>query len=369
MKIGVDVSIFRFPKAGIARYLKNILINLISLAENDTFFLYSPKEIDSVFNKKNLILRFGKNLTRNFGSFWFQLEGEKYLFQDKIDIFWGQNHILPFRLAKKIPTLLTVHDLSFYYIYQTLPFRSFLIIRTLFFKAIRLATHILTPSNFVRQSLITLGISPQKISVVYEGAEEIFRPLDKDFAKKKIKEKYGIEKDFILSVGAIEPRKNYSLLIKAFKGIKEDFLLIIIGQKGWKNKEIFQLVKKLNLERRVIFFFSVSDEDLCYFYNAATLFVYPSLYEGFGLPVLEAMSCGVPVITSNASSLPEVGGDAVLYFSPYDEEGLVSQIKNIISSPSLQRELSEKSKERAKIFSFKKSAEKILNIMHQLGRR
>lgn len=366
MKIGIDGSIFRFPYAGIARYLKNILINLTALSSNDIFFLYSPKEVAFSQKIENLHLRFGKNITKNFGSFWFQLEGEKYLSQDKIDIFWGQNHILPFCLAKKILTLLTVHDLSFYHVFRTLPTRSFLIIRTLFSKAIRLATHILTPSNFVRQGLITLGVAPQKITVVYEGVEAIFKPLDKNYAKMKIKEKYRIEKDFILSVGTLEPRKNYPVLIKSFRNIEEDFLLVIIGQKGWKNKKIFQLVKKLNLEKRIVFLFSIPDEDLCYFYNAAALFVYPSLYEGFGLPILEALNCGTATIISSSSSLPEIGGNAVLCFNPYNEEELTNQIKKLISSPTLREELQKRGIERAKLFSFEKAAKQILAIMYSL---
>ncbi|MEO0088397.1 MAG: glycosyltransferase family 1 protein [candidate division WOR-3 bacterium] len=366
MRIGIDGSIFRFPKAGIARYLKNVLINLINLSPQDLFLLYSPTEIILPKEIANINLRIGKNFTKKLGSFWFQLEGEKFFFQDKINIFWGQNHILPFKLAKRIPTLVTVHDLSFYYFPHTLPFRSWLIVRSLFWKTIRYVTHIITPSNFVKRSLISFGISPSKITAIPEGVDKIFRPLDKQLAKTKIKEKYQIEKDFILSVGTIEPRKNYPLLIKAFENFQKDFLLVIIGQKGWKNQRIFQMVKKLNLENKIIFLFSIDDEDLCYFYNAATLFIYPSLYEGFGLPVLEALNCGVPTITSFSSSLPEVGGDAVLYFNPYDEKDLANQIKKLLSSHSLQKELREKGLIRAKLFSFKKTAQQILDLMYAL---
>lgn len=369
MRIGIDGSIFRFPKAGIARYLKNTLINLINLSKKDIFYLYSPTEITLPKGIENINLRIGKNLTKKFGSYWFQLEGAKYIFQDKIDIFWGQNHILPFKLAKKIPTLVTVHDLSFYYFSYTLPFRSWLIVRSLFWKTIQLVTHIITPSNFVKKSLIYLGIPHYKITVIPEGVDETFTTLDKNWAKTKVKEKYKIEKDFILSVGTIEPRKNYSLLIRAFKNFEKDFLLIIIGQKGWKNERIFQLVKKLNLEEKIIFLFAIDDEDLCYFYNAATLFIYPSLYEGFGLPVLEALKCGVPTIISSSSSLPEIGGDAVLYFDPYNEQELTNQIEKLLSSPSLQQELKEKGLIRAKLFSFKKTAQQILNLMYFLVKK
>jgi glycosyltransferase involved in cell wall biosynthesis len=181
--------------------------------------------------------------------------------------------------------------------------------------------------------------------------------------KDKVLKKFNINKEFWLGVGTIEPRKNYRLLIEAYAELKDEKrLLVIAGGKGWFESDLGGMVKEYGIKDYVKFLGYVSDEELSALYSSCFAFIYPSFYEGFGLPVLEAMSCGAAVITSNTSSLPEVGGDAVLYIDPRSKENLVEKMKLLMDNSLLIQELRIKSKEGSKIFSWDRAAETVLKI-------
>jgi glycosyltransferase involved in cell wall biosynthesis len=195
----------------------------------------------------------------------------------------------------------------------------------------------------------------------------IYKPLENKKEIEGIKRKYGISKKYILFVGTIEPRKNLLRLLSAFEKLKnkfKEYQLVIVGQIGWMTEKFFEKLKNLpeNVKRDIILTGYIPREDMVFLYNGCELFIYPSLYEGFGIPVLEAMSCGVPVITSNVSSLPEVGGDACVYVNPYDEEDILYKMEKVLSSEELKNEMSKKGLERAKLFSWEKTAEKTLKV-------
>jgi len=214
-----------------------------------------------------------------------------------------------------------------------------------------------------------LKIPEEKIKVIYIAADEIYRPLDSTEEVKKEIKKYNINSQFILFVGTLESRKNIPNLIKAFYKLKNRGIthkLVITGKKGWNYAEIFKTVEKLNLQKDIIFTDYVPEEDLVKLYNAAEVFVYPSIYEGFGLPPLEAMSCGCPVITSNISSLPEVVGDAGITIDPYNIEELANKMYEVLINEDLRKELSTKGLERAKLFSWKKAAEETWQVYELL---
>jgi glycosyltransferase involved in cell wall biosynthesis len=206
-------------------------------------------------------------------------------------------------------------------------------------------------------------IPEDKIKVIHLAANECYKPLKEDEIYK-INEKYSLNHPYILYVGGLEPKKNIPTLLKAFYKLKKhdvNHKLVITGEKRWNYKSIFETIDKLNLQKEVIFTGYIPDEDLPALYNAADLFVYPSLYEGFGLPPLEAMACGTPVITSNTSSLPEVVGDAGIMVNPYDIDELTNKMYKVLTNEGLTEELSKKGLERAKLFSWKKCAEETLN--------
>ena len=209
-------------------------------------------------------------------------------------------------------------------------------------------------------------IDSEKIKAIQLSANEKFKIINKNLSEKKIKEKYVIKKPFFIFVSTIEPRKNLERIIKAFKIFKEknpEYNLLIMGRYGWKSKKTIEIIKR---DKSIIHLNNVPDEDLIYFYNLAECLLYPSLYEGFGLPVLEAMRCGCPVITSNTSSMPEVGGNAVILVNPRS----IIEIKNSmekIKNKSLRENLIKLGLKRSKDFSWKKCAKETLGVYENLN--
>jgi glycosyltransferase involved in cell wall biosynthesis len=187
----------------------------------------------------------------------------------------------------------------------------------------------------------------------------------------KLKAKYNISDNFILFVGTLQPRKNIARLIEAFAKIEEkkDLQLIIIGKKGWLYEEILETPSRLGIEEKVKFLHSISNEELNVFYKHALCYVLPSLYEGFGLPVLEAMNHGCPVITSNISSLPEAGGDAALYVDPESVDDIAKKMTRLINDENLRKELIEKGKKQVAKFSWEKTAKETLAVLEELGKK
>jgi glycosyltransferase involved in cell wall biosynthesis len=234
--------------------------------------------------------------------------------------------------------------------------------------SVRRADHVIAVSEATRQDLIELyQTPPEKITTLHHGVTAQFKPVEESNYLSTVRDKYGLdERPFILSVGTIQPRKNYKRLVQAFAQIDKSFSLVIIGSKGWYYDEIFAEVAKHGLEKRVCFPGFVADADLPALYSAASLFVYPSLYEGFGLPVLEAMACGTPVIASNQSSLPEVVGEAGLLVDPYDVAALATAMSQVLSDTNLQKQLAKAGQEQAKKFTWEGMATKLLELYQQI---
>lgn len=368
MRIGIDCRPITEAPRGVGHYLINILnqfANQTKMQEDSMiFYLYAPKPILYMPQQSNFIVRKG-NLPLP-GTFWFQTEGRLLINADKPDTFWAPCDILVSGLSKNIYRVLSVHDLTHIFYPQTMENYNRLIHKMFFKKSLLNADHIITMANYTKKALIDLfNIETEKITVIYEGVDEKFRQYDRSEVTK-ILNHYKINRPYILAVGTLEPKKNYPLLLKAFQSLKLDWDLIIIGKKGWKSKEIYQTIDKLRIKNKVKILGYVKIEDLPYFYNGAEIFVFPSLYEGFGLPLLEAMACGVPIICSNSSSLPEIGKDAVLYFNPYSVDDLINQLLKLIHDEKLRQNLKEKGISRAKDFSWQKTAQQTLRILKGL---
>ena len=247
--------------------------------------------------------------------------------------------------------------------------KKYFMYRALLPRTIKSADKIIAISHHTKNDIIQhFKIPEDKIKVIHLAANKNYKPLQGDKINK-IKQKYDLNCPFILYVGGLAPNKNVKRLIQAFYKLKKQGInhkLILTGVKRWKYKSIFETIEKLNLQKDVIFTGYVPDEDLPALYNAADLFVYPSLYEGFGLPPLEAMACGTPVITSNTSSLPEVVGDAGIMVNPYDVDELANKMYEVLTNDGLGEELSKKGLERAKLFSWKKCAEEHLKVYEEV---
>lgn len=362
MRIGIDVSRLREEKRGVAHYLFNLLENISQLDKEDAFYLYSPRPIKFYPGRgDNWHYRFGHLPLP--GSFWLQTEGKRFIREDKIEVFFGPCDILPLGLPKKIKKILVVHDLVPVLYPETMANYNHLVHKLFFEKSIKTADAIIAVSQATKKDIIRhFRIAPEKIVVIHEGVKETFSPPEEEKILS-LRQKYGLSKPYILNVGTLEPKKNHITLLKAFKRLKIDWDLVIIGKKGWKAESFFSALKELKLSERVKILGYLPAEDLPAFYAGSEIFIFPSLYEGFGLPLLEAMACGASVICSNVSSLPEIGGDAVLYFNPNSVEELVCQIERLIGDTKLKERLKEKGKERAKEFSWQKTAEKTLKVL------
>jgi glycosyltransferase involved in cell wall biosynthesis len=216
-----------------------------------------------------------------------------------------------------------------------------------------------------------LGVRKDRIEVIYEAAEESFRKLEDSERDRSLLDKFKIKDKFMLSVGTVEPRKNYVTLIKAYNLLKskhDDFKwkLVIVGRTGWLSEAAYQEYEKSPFREDIIFVGRITDEELIQIYNLAEIFVYPSIFEGFGLPVIEAMQCGLPVIASNTSSIPEIIQDRKLLFNPADEEDIAKKIL-VLKDGAMREKLSEKAIKNASIFSWKKTAEKTLKVYREVS--
>jgi glycosyltransferase involved in cell wall biosynthesis len=234
-------------------------------------------------------------------------------FTGRLDLFHSPDFVLP-PVSRDVPTLLTVHDLSFLHYPETFTPSLVNYLNKIVPRSVRRSTHILADSQATKRDLIEwYEVSPKKVTVLYSGVTSRFKPVDRDAKLDAVRKKHGLGKrPYVLCVGTLQPRKNYKMLIRAFREVAnvQPHNLVIAGGKGWLYDQIMKEITAQGLEERVLITGFVDDEDLPALYSGASLFTFPSLYEGFGLPLLEAMACGVPVISSDSSSLPEVAGSA-----------------------------------------------------------
>lgn len=278
----------------------------------------------------------------------------------------------PAVLAQRKPTIVTMHDLTYKTRSET---RGDWLSRFhwSFFgdRGARRADHVITVSEHTRHDLEAwLHIPPERITVTYEAPASIFRPVETEIVRAITRGKYGIEGRYILFVGTLEPVKNLARLIDAFAIARErsgiEPSLVVAGQKGWRFADIFARVERLGLQDQVVFTGYVPDSDLPALYSGADVFVMPSLYEGFGLPVLEAFACGAPVITSNVSSLPEVAGDAAILVDPLNVEALAEALEHVCTDDYLRQNLRLAGLARAAQFSWKRCAEETRAVYRQV---
>ena len=288
------------------------------------------------------------------------------------ELFHATEHLLmPLRHT---PCVLTIHDLAFRLFPHCHKLLNYVFLNLAMPLFVRRADHLIAVSYSTKQDLVRLySVDPGKITVIYEAADSRFRPQPVEEIKR-VRRKYSLPAHFILSLGTIEPRKNYQRLLEALVLLRqrcgagnwglnaEEWRLVIVGEKGWLYQPFLRRLEELGLQREVILLGRVPDEDLPALYSTATLFVFPSLYEGFGLPPLEAMACGTPVACSRASSLPEVGGKAVRYFDPTNAEEMARVMHEVLRDEALRAEMRERGFEQAKRFSWQQTAEKTMGV-------
>ncbi len=297
--------------------------------------------------------------------FWSQIFLPLRLYLKKgIDVFFSPAHYAP-RFCP-VPTVVTIHDLSYIYFPGDFLKKDLYQLRNWTHYSIHNAKKIIAVSKTTKKDIVQLYRVPEeKVKVIYNGYEKRFEKLKIENYKliKNLKLKI---KNYILFVGTLQPRKNITVLIQSFAKFKElypEFKLIVAGKKGWLFESIFDLVSELGLNTDIYFTDYITDQQLAFLYKNAFCFVLPSLYEGFGIPLLEAMSFGCPVVSSFTASLPEIGGDACLYFDPKSVEDLVEKLENIKKDSRLRTGLIQKGKKRVKEFSWKKCGAQTLSVI------
>jgi glycosyltransferase involved in cell wall biosynthesis len=274
------------------------------------------------------------------------------------------------------PVVTTIHDLAFEHLPETFNRRSWMQLRLTVRPTARRAAHIITVSEYSRADISrTYGIAPQRITVTPEAASTKFFPVTNETELRRVRESYGIQEHYILSLCSIQPRKNLVRLIEAYsslRGVRPEGKLpqlVLAGKRGWLNTEIFRTAERNALGKDILFTDYVPERDLAGLYSGALCFVYPSYFEGFGLPVVEAMQCGVPVIAGNRTSLPEVIGEAGLLFDPFDTRALVNALAQVIDDSECRAVLRSKGLERAKSFNWKTTARLTLGVYERAVKR
>jgi len=373
MHIGIDAHAIGAQQGGNETYIRNLIRALAAVDDHNRYTIFLAKALAAD--------EWREGFARQFPNFEVRLLPEPTplvrvplalafeLRRRPVDVLHVQYTAPPFCPA---PVVATIHDLAFEHMPETFTRRGSMQLKLTVRRTAQRAARIATVSEYSRQDLLrTYNLGPEKVVVTYNGIESHFTPQPTSANEaEEIRHRFGIARDFLLAVGSLQPRKNLIRLIRAYaklRGENAGFApqLVIVGRKLWLTDEIFAEVRRQRWAGDVILTGYVTDEDLPKLYRAATAFVYPSLFEGFGLPPIEAMACGTPVVTSNTSSLPEVVGEAALLVDPYDEQSLATALLQITNDQALRARLQVNGIEQAKKFTWRAAAEKTLQLYRE----
>lgn len=376
MRIGMKIPPPWGMKTGVEYYALNLAENLILIDKDNEYIFFICFSIGSKMdsrpflesrNSKKKIIRLPINSLLCLSWAYFSTPPIDWIIGE-VDLFHAPYSIAP--PLKKGNLIYTVHDLVNLKYPELHTIKSAPVYLKRLSLSVQEAKRVIAVSENTKNDLMEFTKVPEeKIRVIPEAPRKEFRRIEDAEMIKKIKRKYNLNQKYILSVCTLEPRKNLKNLIRSFSQLKDDmkkeYSLVIVGKKGWLYNEIFEEIKNLKLHDRVKIIGYVPENHVPVLMNGAEVFVYPSIYEGFGLPPLEAMACGIPVISSNSSSLPEVIGDAGILFNPYDTDELTEKLSCLLSSESLKKEMSIKGEQRARLFSWEKTAKETLKVYYE----
>jgi len=370
MRIAFDGTTLTPGRTGVGYYTEHLLQHLArEVAQTgDEIVVVSNKPIDTQSPlPPHVRVHDGHRFPIRIG--WMQLRAQRALEALQPDVAHFTNGMIP--IGSTVSTVVTVHDMSLRLYPQCHPWRRLVLNRPLMHVAIHAASAIVTVSHSARRDLLRLhGVAPDKVSVVHEAASPAFKPIADRAMLDAIKARYALPDRFILYVGTIEPRKNLNRLMAAFAAARQSGIphqLVCVGPYGWSSRDLTGEIDRLGIRDAVHFTGYVPFEDLPAIYNLGDFFVFPSLYEGFGLPVVEAMASGLPVLTSNTSSLGEIAGDAAVTIDPTDTDAMIDAIRRLASDPELRRDRSARGHARAKTFSWTQTAREMLAVYHRLA--
>ena len=362
----MEISPLAINASGIPNYILRLLHGFAVIDRENQYFLYTNKPIPFDMglpdNFSTVILK--KPLPRF--QLWFQIELPHRLKKDGIDVFHGLFSRLPFVLP--VPGVITVHDLSGYKMPRFHKKKTHLT-NLMYPFFVKKASRIIAVSEFTAKELVScFPETSSKTTVVHEAAPPEYSEVTDESELDTIREKYNLPDRFLLFLGTLEPRKNLPVLLEAFLRVADAIphSLVISGAIGWKTKDLFNKLSASGVQDRVQLTGFVDREDIPVLMSLAEIFIYPSLYEGFGLPVVEAMACGTPVITSNTSSMPEVASDAALLVDPRSVESISNAIMALAHDEGRRILLREKGLKRAGEFSWEETARQTLEVYNQV---
>ena len=385
MRIGIDCRTILNPaaseKAGIAHYTYHLVKTLLAIAKEDEFVLFfdhRARDVVKEFSRANSQIRFFafSQYKKYLPFVYSHVLTASTIAHELLDVYHSPANIIPLRYKGKF--CVTTHDLAIYRNPDLFPPSQGFSIKYIVPRSIHRAKKVIAVSESTKKDVQEFfGVDSKNIKVIYEGVDHnrFFVSSQRADQSDYIKKKYKIRNKFLLFVGTLEPRKNLIRLLEAFYRLladrpeyKEQYQLVLAGAKGWLYDSIFDEVKNRRLGNNVLFPGYVTSKDLPLLYQQATLFIYPSLYEGFGLPVLEAMSSGTPVITSAVSAMPEIAGPGALLVDPQDTEEITKSMREFLEDKEIRKSYSEKGKKQAHKFSWQKCARETMEVYREVAK-
>ncbi len=362
MLIAYDATTLRPGQSGIGYYTEHLLRHLLQEAPDDDFLLCSNRPVHTSVPLPRTVESLSPGIVP-FSSLWLQVEAPLRLRRYRPQVLHFTNSVAP--LVRLGPTVVTIHDMSLTLLPQLHPWRRRLT-RPLIRASLQRADAVITVSRQAAGDLVRLlPLAPSKVHVVPEAPAEMFRPIRNPAVLEGVRRRHGLPQRFILFVGTLEPRKNLVRLIEAFRtarerGTLDDLALVLAGRRGWHTRAMDRLLRSAG--PGILLLGYVPFQDLPAVYNLSTMFVFPSLYEGFGLPVLEAMACGTPVVTSRGTVLEEITGGAAELVDPLDTSAISAAMERLAAHPELREELASRGLEQAARFSWSRAARQTLEI-------
>ncbi|MGE5245803.1 MAG: glycosyltransferase family 4 protein [Betaproteobacteria bacterium] len=375
MRIAFDGTTLRPGRTGVGYYTEHLLHHLAQEATDDELVVLSNQPVDTTRPlPRGVRVANGRWLTtRTSRMLWMQVEAPRMLQRLEADVVHFTNGMMP--LTSRVPTVVTIHDMSLTLYPRLHPLRRVLLNRPLVNLAARRADAIITVSESARRDITRLyNLPPSRVHVIHEAASPSFRPVRDPREIARIRARYGLAERAILYVGTIEPRKNLSALIDAFAarrrgGELRGYQLVCAGPYGWLSRGVDEQIRSLKIGHAIRFTGYVPFDDLPALYSASEMFVFPSLYEGFGLPVVEAMACGTPVVTGRTPALAEVAGGAIEQACTLDAEGIGDAMVRLARSPDRRAHRAALGLQRAQTFSWTRAARETLAVYRKAAGR
>jgi len=370
MKIAFDAKRAVQNNTGLGNYSRFVIEALSESHPNDEFVLFAPKKrenplLDNISKQKNISFFYPEGVSRKFSALWRSFWINRDLKKQKIDIFHGLSAEIPFGIRKTgVKTVVTIHDLIFLHFPQYYKLIDRWIYRLKFGYACRNADVVIAVSECTKRDIIHFfGIPEEKIKVVYQGCNPDFgKPISEKILAETA-HKYGISANYLLYTGSIEPRKNLMLVVRALKNLHEEIHLVAVGRKTDYQRIVEQYAENEGLTNRIHILNSVPTADLPAIFRQASVFCYPSFYEGFGIPIIEALSSGIPVIAATGSCLEEAGGADSIYVNPADDKELAEAVMKILENSELRHKMTLSGKEYVKRFEAEKIAEALYSVI------